>query len=161
VVVSYFFWSQWQGQWGTQSLFPPLSNPSWRPRIKTPVLLPERIDRLRPEASQAAATQQLVPPQCCAFLQHLQRSPTLRSINLQVSCFVSVPLSILPGCPDFLTQPGSGGWGLPPLISPETLHPRTLDSTAACPASKGDVGVVKNAKPGRAGRAVSSFSVGN
>lgn len=153
------FWSQQQGQWDPQSFFPPLSNPSWRPRLKTPVLLPERTDRLRPEASKAAATQQLVPPHCCAFLQHLQRSPTLRSINLQVSCFVSVLLSILPGCPDFPTQPGSGGWGPPLLASPEILHRRTLDSTAACAAGKGDVAVVTNAKPGRARKAVSSFSV--
>lgn len=27
-----------------RQLFPPLSNPSWRPRLQTPVLLPERID---------------------------------------------------------------------------------------------------------------------
>lgn len=47
---------------GAHGVFPPLSSPSWRPRLKTPVLLPERIDRLRPEASKAAATQQLVPP---------------------------------------------------------------------------------------------------
>lgn len=110
--TSDFCWSQWRGQWGTRSFFPPLSDPSWRPRLWDP-RAPAGEGRLRPEATKAAATQQLVPPHCCAFLQHLQRGPTLRSINLQVSCFVSVLLSILPGCPDFLTKPGSRGWGCP------------------------------------------------
>lgn len=132
--TSDFIWSQWQGQWDTQSFFPVLSNSSWRPRLKTSVLLPERTDRLRPEASKAAATQQLVPSVLC-IPSALQRSPTLRSINLQVSCFVSVLLSIFPGCPDFLTPPGSGGWGHPLSLTLKSCS-EEQDSMAIHPAGK-------------------------
>lgn len=92
---------------------------------------PPRKDKLRPEASKSGPSPRPPhnswSPHCYAFLQHLECSFSLRSINLQVGCFVSVLLSFLPVCPG-PPHPTQARQGRLPLPSDSSAEDRLWDA---------------------------------